>query len=60
MAPRPASVTQAEVTRAVKAVAAAGVPVGRVEVDPRTGRVVVHAASPAASDGPNPWDEVLR
>lgn len=57
MPARPASVTQAEVTRAVKAVAAAGVAVGRVEIDPRTGRVVVYAAGASPDGAPNPWDQ---
>lgn len=60
-----APVTQATITRTVKAVASAGVPVGRVEIKP-DGTIIIHtvddAASPAmlgTSGEPNEWDEVL-
>ena len=49
---------QTDVTRAVKAVVAAGVEVARVEVD-REGRIIV-VARPAGEPGNpdrNPWDE---
>lgn len=62
----PATFTQADVSRAVKGASAAGVVIGRVEVD-RSGRIVIIAAgtaAPCASDEPtsaqkNPWDEVI-
>jgi hypothetical protein len=51
---------QTDVTKAVKAVVAAGVEVARVEVD-KDGRIVVIAGKPiAASDGEgtNEWDRI--
>lgn len=60
-----APITQATITRTVKAVASAGVPVGRVEIRP-DGTIVIHTvddANPPAMLGrsgePNEWDEVL-
>ena len=52
-----ASVTQATITRAVKAVQAAGLPVERVEIDP-DGKVIVFAenGSGAPKAGANDWD----
>jgi hypothetical protein len=50
---------QSDVTKAVKAVVAAGVAVARVEVD-KDGRIVVVAGKPAPDDGVasdrNEWD----
>lgn len=52
-----ASVTQASITRAVKAVQAAGLPVDRVEVD-RDGKVIVFSnGSGAPNAGSNDWDK---
>jgi hypothetical protein len=54
---------QQDVTRAVKAVAAAGVDIARVEVD-REGTIRIIAANasgasrPSPGDAGNPWDEV--
>ena len=52
-----ARIKQADVTRAVKGVAAAGVPIGRVEID-ADGKIVVFSGSgaPAPVDR-NEWDE---
>jgi hypothetical protein len=55
-----------DVTRAVRAVRAAGLSVGRVEVDRTTGRIAVIVADPAVEAPPlapaagdqNEWDEV--
>lgn len=47
MARTPAPFRQADVTRAVRGVTAAGVVVGRVEVD-REGRIVIHTTDSAA------------
>lgn len=40
---RPSTVTTAQITRAVKGAQAAGLAVGRVEIDPR-GKIVLHVA----------------
>lgn len=52
-----AAFKQADVTRATKGVVAAGLPVGRVEID-RHGKIViiVHGALPDALPGPDPDD----
>ena len=49
---------QSDVTRAVKGAEAAGMHIGRIEIDPN-GKIVIlsEAAAPSARD--NPWDEVL-
>ena len=60
MARAPSTFRQQDVTRAVKAVAAAGVHIARIEID-KTGKIVI-----IASDGPdkpgeteaNEWDRV--
>lgn len=61
-----APVTQATITRTVKAVASAGVHVGRVEVKP-DGTIVIHTVDDAVPQAilggsvePNEWDEVLE
>lgn len=56
MARTPPPFRQADVTRAVRGVTAAGVVVGRVEFEP--GKIVVHAAQPEATLAPtSPLDE---
>ena len=60
MANRPALVSQAEIKRAVAGILAAGLRVGRVEVDHRNGRVIViPEGSQPILPGPDP-DELLR
>jgi len=51
---------QSDVTRAVKAVVAAGVQVARVEVD-KDGRISVVAGKPVSDEGrgENEWDQIL-
>ena len=49
--PRSATITQAEIVRTVKAVAAAGVPVGRIEVDHRNGTVMVWSVGAHDDEG---------
>jgi hypothetical protein len=51
MTRRAATVTQAEITRVVKAVQAAGVVVGRIEVD-ANGKIIVTSAPPGAAMPP--------
>jgi hypothetical protein len=59
MSRRPSPVRQTDVTRAVKAVAAAGVHIARVEID-RAGKIVIIAADanaqPGESTEANEWD----
>lgn len=51
-----AAFKQADVTRATKGVIAAGIPVGRVEID-RDGRIVITVQDAAsASKEANDWD----
>lgn len=56
MTPRIAPFRQIDVTRAAKGVVAAGLPVGRIEID-REGKIVVlvYSASQAPTDS-NDWD----
>jgi hypothetical protein len=51
-----APVTQATITRAVKAMAAAGVPIGRVEIAPDGTVIVIPAAAAPALPTTNDWD----
>ena len=59
MARAPSTFRQQDVTRAVKAVAAAGVHIARVEID-KTGKIVIITAEPtdqpAATMEENEWD----
>ncbi len=61
MANRPAKVTEIEIKRALKGTMAAGIPVGRIEVDTASGKVTVFPLGAAPSDGigPDP-DELLK
>ena len=59
MANRPAKITQAELTRILKAHRDAGMPVARTEID-RNGNVVVICHEGGATSGSNPWDEVTE
>jgi hypothetical protein len=59
----PSTFRQADVTRAVKAVVAAGVDIARIEID-KAGKIVIVAGKPEAQDsdalraGSNEWDSV--
>jgi hypothetical protein len=63
MARAPSTFRQLDVTRAVKAVAAAGVGIVRVEID-KAGKITIIAATGTEPDkgtaGDNEWDTVLR
>jgi hypothetical protein len=58
----PATFKQADVTRLVRGVAAAGVPISKVIVEPGGNIVVLTGANDEADEGGkrNPWDEVLN
>jgi hypothetical protein len=61
MARGPLTFRQGDVTRAVKAVVAAGVEIARVEID-KSGKIVIVpkvANTPVRADADNEWDEVL-
>jgi hypothetical protein len=61
MARAPSTFRQQDVTRAVKAVAAAGVHIARVEID-KTGKIVIITADAPAEPGKmreaNEWDRI--
>ena len=63
MARAPSTFRQLDVTKAVKAVAAAGVGIVRVEID-KAGKITIIAATGTELDkgtaGDNEWDTVLR
>ena len=57
---KPCTFRQTDVTRAVKAVQAAGIEVGRVEID-KDGKIVVLAGKQPVPDegrGGNEWDHI--
>lgn len=58
MANRPANFTQADVSRAIKATVAAGLSVGRIEID-QTGRIVIIPDTAGLASSPNPCDRLL-
>jgi hypothetical protein len=56
---RPARFSQADVTRALKAVERAGLPIAGIEISAQTGNIRVLTGEPeAANDGPNPLDRL--
>lgn len=55
MANRRAVLTQAELTRYLKAYRDAGIPVARTEIA-RDGKVVIYTTDTATDDANNPWD----
>ena len=60
MGRNPSTFKQRDVTKAVKAVTAAGIQIARVEVD-KDGRIVVVAGKPTSdSTSANPWDQVVE
>ena len=57
MARAPSTFRQLDVTRAVKAVAAAGVHIARVEID-KTGKIIIITADMADQREANEWDRI--
>jgi hypothetical protein len=61
MARSPSTFRQQDVTKAVKAVAAAGVHIARVEID-KAGKIVIimgcPSSQPSEKTEPNEWDRV--
>lgn len=49
---------QSDVTRAAKGAKAAGIRIGRIEIDP-LGRIVIEAATSAQARKGGSWDDVL-
>lgn len=60
MSNRSATFKQVDVTRAVKGAVAAGLVVGRIEIDQRTGKIVIFSAVAGPDDTANPCDRLLR
>lgn len=58
MSKAPSTFRQRDMTAAVKAVRAAGLPVSRVTVD-REGRIVVETVEVAAASASDEWDRAL-
>lgn len=56
MANPPSRIKQAELTRYLKAVQAAGVPVGPIRIEPN-GTVVILPRDGTEAAEPNPWDD---
>lgn len=61
-----ATVSASGITRSLKAIASAGVPIGRVEIKP-DGTIIIHTVDDAApvamlpsAQEANEWDEVLE
>ncbi len=55
MPDRRAAVTQAELTRYLKAYRDAGIPVARTEIG-RDGKVIIYTSDTASDEANNPWD----
>lgn len=53
---------QSELERSIRAMKAQGLTVGRIEIDPRSGKFVIVPGVPSPADPgkKNPWDEVLK
>lgn len=60
MANRAAIVTKVEVARSIAAALAAGLKIGRIEVDHRAGLVVIIPEDCASESSVNPCDRLLK
>jgi hypothetical protein len=54
----PSNFRQQDVARAIKAAQASGLPIARIEVDPKTAKITVIVGEPATEEAQkvNPWD----
>jgi cell division protein FtsI/penicillin-binding protein 2 len=62
MSSGPYSFTETEVKRAIRSVEKAGKTVAGVEINPRTGSILVHVGKPANDNAAGPdsdWDKAL-
>jgi hypothetical protein len=57
---KPLRFHQREIERAIRGIKKMGLPVGRVDVDPTTGRISIVTADQTNTDQQNPWDEDLK
>lgn len=60
MAARPALVSQAEIKRTLSAAIGAGLRVGKVEIDHRTGKVTIYPEGIDPEATANPCDRLLK
>ena len=60
MTSRPTVFKQVDVTRAVKGAVAAGLTVGRVEIDQHSGKIVIFSTGTTTDHSENPCDRLLR
>ncbi|WP_286297256.1 hypothetical protein [Aminobacter sp. SS-2016] len=51
---------QVDLVRAIKGATAAGVNIGRVEIDPATGKIVLVTSAEVAVEAGNPVDEWMK
>ena len=60
MSKAPSNFRQQDVTRAINAAKASGLPIARIEIDPKTAKISVIVGEPKSEDAsassPNPWD----
>lgn len=59
MSRAPPNFRQGDVTRAINAAKRSGLPIARVEVDPKTAKITVIVGEPqdnVSTQEPNPWD----
>ena len=56
MSRAPSNFRQQDVTRAINAAKASGLPIARIEVDPKTSKIIVIVGEPGKDEARNPWD----
>jgi len=58
MSRAPSNFRQQDVTRAINAAKASGLPIARIEIDPKTAKITVIVGEPedAKAEPVNPWD----